>query len=1094
MRRLLPRFLVIAISCLAVTLSFAQQRTVSGVVNDSTGKPLGGVSYIVSGSKLAGATNEQGRFSIQMPNNASITFSFVGYEPKTVRPGNSSTINISLTPVAGGLEDVIVTALGVKRDRRSVGYSIASVKGEELTKAGATMNPFLALYGKASGVGVNVGAAGPMGGLKLNIRGSASLNSEQNLRPLFVIDGVIISDRATSIGGSVGSGYDYGSNINDINSEDIESIDILKGAKATVLYGTDAANGVVLITTKSGRNVKGFGMSGSFQYSVEKPRAYLDLQKEYGLGDNIYDTTYLVRNGQRIRQINNKRFSFGPKFDGANVVGYDSILTTNSPHDSYKDLFQTGTSFNSNVAIAGSSDKGSIRASYTNYRYNDITSSNSWQKRNTFSFSGNIKASKLASFELVTNIYNIVSQNRREGNGGSIAWGFPVDYDYHSLYNNLYLDNTGYQRDLSNAISNTGVANIGGYLWSYDRNRQKDDKFHVINSAKVTLNFTKHIFFTGQFGLDYDNTTYTTENSVTRIVPVVANGSFGVKKENNTVQTYQGLLNYDKGFKNDDIHVSAFGGFIYRLRNSEILGSNSIGGLNFPGWYSFNNEAGVASSGNLYQIRSYGRGSDVLYSVVASGTVSWKNELYLEIQGRQDWNSTLPPANNKNFYPDPSLPRNYTEHFSIPKMNRGQIRFAWADVGSGTNRYFANNQYSIGYLTGTGVSATSITPPGSLLPGSLKPERKREFEVGINHSFFNQNRLTLDLSFYTNNKYDEIIGLPVSASSSSSSLKINAANMRTWGFEFSVMGSPVVTKDLRWNITLNGARQGSKVLGLYSDLQAYTYGNLINNNSGAASIRADVGHPFGEIKMYDFLRDDNGNKVVTNGLYSLDAQKTIIAGNIMPKLYGGILSDLRYKSFNFRIGLDYKSGGTVFSYTNMRMTGLGQLSSTLQYRDEQHGGMAYYIDATGKKIAWQHNVAAPAGAVGGRVYHDGLILPGTKLDATNHYITNDVITSATSYYEFYANDLASSFPPDRLYKNNYVKVREVALAYTLPVKMATRLSLQAVTVTLAARNLFYIYKSIPNIDVEAATGADGYVENTVYPGQQTFSAGINVNF
>ncbi|MEO5999917.1 MAG: TonB-dependent receptor [Chitinophagaceae bacterium] len=416
---------------------------------------------------------------------------------------------------------------------------------------------------------------------------------------------------------------------------------------------------------------------------------------------------------------------------------------------------------------------------------------------------------------------------------------------------------------------------------------------YIINSAKVTLNFTKHIFFTGQFGLDYDNTTYTTKSSVTRILPVVANGSF---------------------------------------------------------------------------------------------VITW----------------------------------NYTERFSVSKMNRGQVRFAWADVGNGTNRYFANNQYSIGYITGTGVSATSITLPGSLLPGSLKPERKREFEVGINNSFFDQNRLTVDVSYYTNNKYDQIIGLPISASSSSSSLKINAANMRTWGFEFSVMGSPVVIKDLRWNITINGARQGSKVLGLYSDLQAYTYGNLINNNSGAASIRADVGRPFGEIKMYDFVRDDNGNKVVSNsGLYSLDAQKTIIAGNIMPKLYGGILSDLRYKSFNFRIGLDYKSGGTVFSYTNMRMTGLGQLSSTLQYRDEKSGGMAYYIDAAGKKTGWQHNVAAPAGAQGGRVYHDGLILPGTKLDATSHYVTNDVITSATSYYEFYANDLASSFPPDRLYKNNY---------------------------------------------------------------------------
>jgi iron complex outermembrane receptor protein len=484
----------------------------------------------------------------------------------------------------------------------------------------------------------------------------------------------------------------------------------------------------------------------------------------------------------------------------------------------------------------------------------------------------------------------------------------------------------------------------------------------------------------------------------------------------------------------------------------------------------------------------------VLYSLVASGTISWKNELYLEIQGRQDWNSTLPPANNKYFYPGASVTWNYTDRFKINEMNRGQVRFAWADVGNGTNRYFANSQYGIGYITGTGVSAVSITPPGTLLPGALKPQRKREFEVGINNSFFKQNRLTTDFSFYTNNNYNEIINLPVSASSSSSALKINSGNLRNWGFEFSVMGSPIVTKDFRWNITVNGARQGSKVLDLYRDLTLYKYSDLINNNSGAASIRADVGQTFGNISMYDYTRDDNGNKVVTNGLYSLNSQKTITAGNINPKLYGGILSDLRYKNFNFRIGVDYKSGGTVFSYTNMRLTGTGQLGNTLQYRDESHGGLAYYVDASGNKVAWQHSSAAPPQAVGGKVYHDGLILPGTKLDATSHYVPNDVITSATSYYETYINDLASSFPPDRLFKNNYIKVREVALSYTLPSTLTNKLKLQAATITLAGRNLFYLYKSIPNVDVEAAIGADSFVENTVYPGQQTFSAGINVNF
>ncbi len=1074
----------------------APSSEIKGKVEDENGRPIVSATVNIKGTKKAAVTDENGMFSLTgVDPNAVLVISSIGFQTREFKLTGQTLVTITLSQGTTAIDDVVVTALGVKRERRSIGYSVATIKGEELVKAGETMNPFLALYGKASGVGVNTGAAGPMGGLKINIRGAFSLNPDQNTRPLFVVDGVIISDRATSMGGPVGEGYDYGSNINDLNSEDIESIDILKGAKATVLYGTDAANGVVLITTKSGRNARGFGMTGALQYTVEQPHSYLDLQKEYGLGDNIYDTMYTTLNGQKVRQIPNKRFSFGPKFDGSTVMMYDSSLVKNSPQDGYKSLFHTGHSYNANVAISGSSEKGSMRASYTNYKYTDIISPNSWQQRNTFSFNGNLKASKLASFELATNIYNIVSQNRREQNGGNIAWGFPQDYNYNNLYNNYFKDTTGYQRDISNAISTTAASNIGTYLWALDKNRQKDDKFHIITSARTILNFSKHIFLVGQFGLDYDNTNYTSNISVTRIVPSVADGAFKVSKENNTVQTYQGLLNYDNSFHNGDIRVTGFGGFIYRLRSSETIGANTIGGLNFPGWYSLNNQAGIPTAGNLSELRNYSRGSDVLYSGVASATISWKSEFYLDLQAREDWNSTLPPENNKYFYPGASLTWNYTERFNIPSMNRGQVRFAWADVGNGTNRYFANNQYSLSYISGTGVQAVSVGPPDKILPGALSPERKREFELGINNSFFKSNRLTFDMDYYRNNVYHQIISLPVSQASSSSGLLINVGNVRNWGYEFSVTGTPLLTKDIRWDITINGARQQSKVLSLYRDLTLYDRNNLINGN--AAYVAANLGRPAGEIMMADYLRDDNGNRIVNgSGIYSLnsDPTKNIEAGNVNPKLYGGVLSDFHYKNFNFRIGLDYKYGGTIFSYTNSRLTGVGQLESTLKYRDQQHGGLAYYLDGTGNRVAWQHDQAAPPASADGHVYHDGLILPGVKLDANNKYVKNDIITSATTYYESYANDLASSFPPDALKKNDYIKLREAAISYTISKKLADKLRFQAMTVTLAGRNLFYLYKTIPNIDVESATGADGYVENTVFPGQKTFSLGLNIAF
>lgn len=1088
------RLILCMLLCLTGAITFAQEkRTVSGVVKDSTGNPVAGASVSAKGSKVLGISDDKGAFSISVNSTQkTIVISSVGFDNEEVNITGQSGITVTLRPAASETADVVVTALGIKREKRSLGYATSTIKGDELVKAGATMNPFLALYGKAAGVGVNTGASGPQGGLKINIRGAASLNPQQNVRPLFVVDGVIISDRSTSIGGSVGAGYDYGSNINDINSEDIESIDILKGAKATVLYGTDAANGVVLITTKSGRNVKGFGMSGSFQYSVEQPAIYLKLQDQYGLGDNIYDTIYTTLNGQRVRQLPNKRFSFGPKFDGSEIMFSDSTMIKNSPNNSYKSLFKTGNSYNANVAIAGSNEKGSLRASYTNYKYNDIISPNSWQTRNTFSFNGNIRASKLASFELITNIYNIVSQNRRESNAGSVAWGFPQDFDYDYMYHNLYLDENGYQRDLSNYGTPSAVGNIGQYMWNLDKNRNKDDKFHMVTSAKATLNFTKNLFLVGQFGLDYDNTNYQTELSLTRLLPSPQNGKFGMSTENNTIQTYQVLMNYNKSFMEDKLRVTAYAGGAYRLRTTQAIGVATIGGLRFPDWYSLNNQAGTVNNDNFGQGRSFSRGSDVLYSALASGTVSWKNELFAEFQARQDWNSTLPPGANKYFYPGASLTWNYTDRFNIPAMVNGQIRASWADVGNGTNRYFANNQYSLGYVSGNGVNAITVTPPGSLLPGALKPERKREYEVGINNAFFKNKRLVVDFSFYTNNRYNQIINLPTSPTSSSNGLLINAANMRSTGFELQVTGTPLMGRNFRWDITVNGASQNSKVLELGYGLTQYRKENLINGSN--AYIAANVGKPYGEIIMNDYTRDENGNKQVnTQGLYTLSSNQ-FVAGNIMPKMYGGILSDLQYKNFNFRIGLDYKYGGTIFSYTNMRMTGLGQLENTMQYRDEANGGLAYYINADGKKVAWQHNSAAPSESTDGKVYHDGLILPGTKLDENGKPVKNDLIASASSYYQTYANDLASSFPPDRLYKNNYIKVREVALSYMLPAAVAQKIKMQRVSITLAARNLFYLYKSIPNIDAEAALSADGYVENTVFPGQRTFSAGINVNF
>jgi iron complex outermembrane receptor protein len=1088
-RMLQLSFLLLFLGFLAGPAASAQERTVSGTVTSKDGLPLAAVTVQVSGTSNGTTTDEKGRYSLPAKTGDKIEFSSIGYITQTVTLGDQSSLNVTLNENTKTLGETVVTALGVKRSQRSLGYAISTVKGEDLVKAGQTLNPFLSLYGKAAGVGVNIGAAGPEGGIRINIRGAASMNPGQNTRPLFVVDGVILSDKATSMGSGVGQ-FDYGAGINDINADDIQSIEILKGAKATVLYGSDAANGVVLITTKDGAQTRGLGMTASFQYAVEHPVSYMNFQNEYGLGESIYDTSYTTLHGVRVRQMPVDRFNFGPKFDGAPMMFYDSSMVRNVAHpDNYESLFQNGFATTADVAIAGSNDKGNMRASYTNYYYQDITNSDSWQKKNTFSFNGKINASKLASFQFVTNIYNVTTQNRRGGNAGMIAWGMPRDYAYSKVFP-LYTDSTGYKRDLDKYGVTNAITELGGnYLWPLIMNRYRDDKLHIISSAKVTLNFSPHVFFVGQAGVDYDNTNYTTDISVDRVKPVVTGGSFGVAKENTVVQTYQGLLNYDNSIINRDIHLFAFVGGIYKQNKFDHLGSNTVGGLNYPDWYSFANEVGPAGPGNEYLLRNYTRNNDVLYSAVGSATFSWKYELYLEFQGRQDWNSTLPPAKNKYFYPGVSLTWNYTERFKIPKMNRGQLRFSWANVGNGTSDYYANYLFSFSRVQNS--NAVSVTAPSYITPQVIGPERKREFEAGLNNSFFDGDRLIIDFSFYTNNRYNQIMGVPISNSSSSDQLRINAGNVKNWGYELSITGTPVMTPSVRWDLTFNAANQQSKVLKLYPGVNIYQVQSLV----GKVGEYADVGQRFGEIKMFDYLRDSaSGQKIVnSSGLYGLDQQKYINVANVFPKIYGGVFSDLYFKGFDFHVGIDYKFGGTIFSITNNYLTGNGQAAITLKGRDEAHGGLAYYINNSGQKVAWEHDKAAPADSKDGKVYHDGIILPGV-MDENGKYVKNTTITSATDYYETYINDLYQYWPPDHLYKNNYINVREAALAYTLPKELSNRMKLQKVTLTVAARNLFYLYKTVPNIDPEGALGAGSYVENTIYPSTREYSFGISVSF
>ena len=1093
MMRTFKRFnTLLIISVLNICAVFAQNITVSGVVQDSYGESIPGATVRVKNTTAGTSTDGDGKYSITVQSaNAVLIFSYIGFESREETVGSRRTIDVTLSESATVIDEVVVTALGMRRETRALGYATSTIKGSDMLVAGNTVNPLTTLYGKAAGVGVQAGAAGPTGGINIKIRGAASLETSSSTRPLFVVDGVPIHDKDTDIssrGYDPLNSFDYGAGINNVNAEDIESIEILKGAKASVLYGSLAANGVVLITTKKGSSTRGLGITLSYQHSMEIPRDYIEWQNEYGTGSS--QTWPTLQEGQTQRRISSDRYSFGPKFDGTPIEFYDGSI---NPYQAYPnnfiDLFRKGSSDQMNIAIAGGNEKGNMRVSYTNYDYNAIMEK-FWQKKNTVSFSGQMKVSDFASFEIVSNLFNVQTHNRLSNLGDMMAWGVHRDYDYQKL-KAIYLDADGYRNlDL---YDDGGLPRSSRYLvdlwWQQNQNSNTDAQWQNITSIRTTLKFTPWLYFTGMYGFDYKNIDLTREDQVRNINPN-RGGRFRFERQNTYIQNFEGFLNFEKGFLNDDLGVHVFAGPAFRSASDNSLYVSTYQGLNYPGWYSLQNSIGFPTMSEAGQVRGHSRGSDVMYSVLGAATFNWKSVYYLEFSARNDWNSTLPPANNSYFYPGVSLTWNFTENFTIPYLNYGKLFTSFADVGRGTSRYFALKSYDIGFLQ-LYPDVTRVYGPSSLFSGDLKPERKREFEIGLSSRWFEKSRMELNFSFYNNNVYDQIMSVPLSSATGASTIRINAGNVRNWGYELFIKGTPLMGKDYKWDFIFTTANQYSKVMKLYPGITQKPLGG------GGYQVYANEGERQGEIYMYDYTRDPEGNRVVgANGLYTLDRVSgwQPINKNVNPDFFGGLMTDFQWKGLYAHVGFDYKFGGSIFSYSNYYLTALGEIKSTLKYRDEANGGIAYYTE-DGKRIQCDHNLTQ--GPNGQNVNHNGMILKGVKKNDDGTYSPNDIIASSTSYYQSFLSDMSDAFQPDALFRNDYIKLREVSIGYTLPKKWSEKILLQKLTVSLIARNLFYLYKTLPNLDAESTLGTSGqnaYHESSFYPTTRTYGFQVNVSF
>lgn len=1086
-----------------LTYDTTYQTTVTGTITDEDGIPLAGATVLEVGTTNGVSADFDGNYSI-IPTGDSpvLEFSYVGYATQTTPVNSQTTINVTMAEDANELDEVVVTALGIKKDAKALGYSVASVDNERILASGTPVNALQSLYGTAAGVTVSGTATGPSGGFKINIRNAVSFDEFSTTRPLIVVDGIPIFDENSNIGYNDRTDRDNGTGINDINPDDIASMEILKGAKASVLYGSEGANGVILITTKSGSRSRGLGISASMTTSLEKSAFAAEIQDQYGTGrspsnsENDAQGYYINEAGERA--LDNTGPAFGPKYDpSVNLRWWDgSIRPWQANRRSVNDqLFKTGLQRTANVAVSSGGERGSVRFSYTNMDYTPIIRGSKYDK-NTFSFNASYDLNDYISVKYVGNYY--VTGNFNSAYAGSFdaqgaraelgAYSRDIDVD---LLRSFLVTENGYnyfqnEDRRQNFISN-GRASVLSSLWDWTQNESNFDRIHGIQSLTMDLTFNN--VFSAQILAGLDNTT---ERSVFKgklqDPSLIGPNSGSIFRDENRIirKTYgQATLNFDTEF--NGLGLSGFVGGVIRDNYLEVKGAEKIGGLVIPNFFSFSN---LPSGVNPSYINDNGR--DKLYGLLGSVQLAWKDQVYVEAQARQDWSSILPPDNNSYFYPGVSATWIASSSLNLPTAVKFlKLRTSWADVGRPGPLYFGNVNLDVSQ-SGNGFI---LSPPNDLPPidinnnfrENLEPENKREFEVGLEGYFFENQRIGVDFSVYHANTYNQIMSITAPPGLGVNSIRLNAGDVANTGWELGLKTKPIFSEDFQWNLDMTFASGKTKVVKLDDDLTSLSLfgGNGLN-------IVAEVGGEYGVIlqqqgwQNYINPSDDsdpnNGQRIVDgNGQrYSYSSSSNRKVGKLLPDFTGGVFNRFNYKNFSLVANIDYSFGATFINEAESYMMAAGVLKESLPFRDAASGGRAYYLNDEGAKT-----LGANPG--NGPTYNDGVVLAGVRPDGT----PNAQVSSAQDYYyqSYFSNGF---FPEDRIFKSDYVALRNVSLEYRCP-DLSKDIGLSDIVLSLFANNLAYIYKAAPNSIPESTNGTgwtDGAFGTTALPAQRSFGLSV----
>ena len=1048
------------VGLLCITLSlphthdlFAQSAAINGTVTDDQNQALPGVNVVIKGTTIGTLTDANGLFSLTpakplLPNDA-LVFSFIGFTNSEVPVGTQRTFTVQLKATNQTLNEVVVTALGIRREEKTLGYAATTIN-ENVVKDAKSNNWVNTLSGKVAGLNIQGTGAGPMGSSRITLRGESSLNLDNN-QALIVVDGVPVSSRITGTGYnshlSADSPVDYGSSVSDINPDDIEKVTVLKGPGATALYGSRAAGGALIITTKSGaRKDGGIGITVNSNVSIERVNRWPDYQFEYGEGRTDVYYSYLDSpDGANTSTNVAAGRAWGPRFNGQSYFQYnpnapDGKPTERTPWVANRDYisgyFQTGVTYSNSVSIEGGTDKGSARLSLTQLKNKWILPNTGFERLNA-ALSVTQRVSDKLKISGKVNYTNKTSDNLPAAgyNNQSIMYFLiigptpNVRPEWYKPYWQPGL--TGVQQ--KNPF-NPGPDNP--YLDLYEM-LNKMNKHGVIGNVTANYEITPKLDLMLRTGLDmsFEFRSQQRPFSMTKYPRGMyrEQNVFSYESNSDFLLTYKDAISPRIGFT-----VSGGGNAMRQTYDFAGLYADQ---LSQPGVYQISNSLDQAVADPLKTRKA-------INSVYGAGQISFDEKIFLDITGRNDWSSTLPFANNSFFYPSVSSSFLLNELFVLPQaVSFAKVRASWAQVGNDTRPFQTAKYYDRIY-------GNSFTNSSTLFNADLKPEITASYEFGLDLRLY-KNRLGLDVAYYNNNSRNQILAIPLDPVSGYSNALINAGLINSRGVEVKLTGRPVVHPNFTWNSTVIWSRNRSYVRELAAGITNQT----IYAHNTNVTIEARVGGRMGDMYGRGFQRSPDGQIIYSSvGLPAPLDPTTKLWGNAFADWKGSLLNEFTVKGLRISLLLDGQKGGNMYSQTSHKNNTLGKTRVTLPGRD------------------------------------GGIIGDGVVLQADGTYKPNTVKVPASSYYDNYYQ---ISNAEVNIYDASFLKIREARVEFNLPASLLGRVGVRQTSLALFGRDLFN-FTSFPGFDPEGGNLNNGTltpgVELTQFPSTRSMGANLTLKF